>query len=39
LKSSGKSKGTSTTTTTIPALAVAGSTQATPPYDPVPCSP
>jgi LCP family protein required for cell wall assembly len=39
LKSSGKSKGTTTTTTTIPPLAVAGSTQATPAYDPVPCSP
>ena len=39
LKSSGKAKGPSTTTTTIPTLAVAGSTQATPLYDPVPCSP
>jgi hypothetical protein len=39
LKSSGTAKGTTTTTTTIPTLAVAGSTQATPLYDPVPCSP
>jgi LCP family protein required for cell wall assembly len=36
-KKSGKSKGT--TTTTLPSNQVPGSTQAIPPYDPVPCSP